>query len=142
MLPRYVCDWQPGRGRVTLKKSHGNAPRCDHAVHLDLTILRVTIGAAQTRCYHDQRYVPTEKLGQRVRLSTPRVFASPTADHQRISRTPVGQLGGFRWTVHVADLASEPHNRPTSEKGHAILYGGAMRNVAKILKVRTHRQGL
>ena len=44
--------------------------------------------------------------------------------------------------MHVADLASELGNRPTSEKGHAILYGRAMRNVAKILKLRTDRQGL
>ena len=46
------------------------------------------------------------------------------------------------WPVHEADLASEPGNRPTSEKGHAVLYGSAMRNVAKILKLRTHHQGL
>jgi secondary thiamine-phosphate synthase enzyme len=44
--------------------------------------------------------------------------------------------------VHEVDLASEPCVRPTSEKGVAILYGKDMRNVAKTLKVRTHRRGL
>jgi secondary thiamine-phosphate synthase enzyme len=44
--------------------------------------------------------------------------------------------------VHEANLASEARNRPTSEKERAILYGRAMRNVAEILKLRTHRQGL
>ena len=40
------------------------------------------------------------------------------------------------------DLASERDSRPTSEKGQSILYGERMRNVATILKVRTHRRGL
>ena len=44
--------------------------------------------------------------------------------------------------MHLANLASEASGRPTSEKGQAILYGGAMRNVATILKVRTTRRGL
>jgi secondary thiamine-phosphate synthase enzyme len=44
--------------------------------------------------------------------------------------------------MHLADLASERGSRPTSEKAHAMLYGGAMRNVAKILKLRTHGPGL
>jgi secondary thiamine-phosphate synthase enzyme len=102
----------------------------------------MTIGAAQPRRDHDQWHVPTEKLGKRMGLRSPRVFARPTADHQRISCAPIGKLGGLGWTVHVADLASELGSRPTSEKGYAILYGRAMRNVAKILKLRTHRQGL
>jgi secondary thiamine-phosphate synthase enzyme len=42
----------------------------------------------------------------------------------------------------MANLASEARSRPTSEKGRAILYGGAMRNVATTLKVRTTRRGL
>jgi len=40
------------------------------------------------------------------------------------------------------DLASERVSRPTSEKRQPILYGERMRNVATILKVRTHRRGL
>jgi hypothetical protein len=44
--------------------------------------------------------------------------------------------------VHLADLASERGSRPTSEKAHPMLYGRAMRNVAKILKLRTRGQGL
>ena len=44
--------------------------------------------------------------------------------------------------MHLANLASEASGRPTSEKGRAILYGGAMRNVATTLKVRTTRRGL
>jgi secondary thiamine-phosphate synthase enzyme len=77
-----------------------------------------------------------------VGVGSPRVFASPTSDHQCVSRTPIGKLGSLRWTVHATDLASELGSRPTSEKRHAMLYGKAMRNVATILKLRTHRQGL
>ena len=40
------------------------------------------------------------------------------------------------------DLASELQSRPISEKAVPMLYGRSMRNVAKFLRVRTHRRGL
>jgi secondary thiamine-phosphate synthase enzyme len=39
-------------------------------------------------------------------------------------------------------LPAKGGGRPTSENERAILYGAAMRNVAEVLEVRTHRRGL
>lgn len=104
MVLRSACRPQPADGPWGLKRPLGNASGGHQAVHLNLTVLGVTIGAPQA-CRHDyQRHVPTEKLRQGLRVGSSGVFAGPATDDQGISDAPIGQLGGLRWAVHVKTL--------------------------------------